>query len=290
MILETRQETIIASDRLQVKVARPGTAYTGSRFDWTGFITQVELDGRHHFCAFESLAPGYGTGGIGLCSAFRQMPETDAAIGAQFAKPGIGLLTRFDDAPYTAFKAYEVEPFAFQEQAGPDLLVQVAEPRRCNGYAFRSERILTVADNRLEIRTTFHNCGDKSLETEEFNHNFVCIDGHSVGPDYRLRMPYEPVPEIARGGPLFDGCSLQWDRVPEEWFMLTLHGGETLPTHWWELVHEPTGVGMRESGDFTISRFDLWGRSYVVSPEVFVRIRLEPGQARTWTRTFEFFD
>ena len=48
----------LKSDRLLVEIAKPGTVYAGSRFDWTGFITQVYLDGKHTFCAYEDVVPG----------------------------------------------------------------------------------------------------------------------------------------------------------------------------------------------------------------------------------------
>ena len=53
----------LANHRLQVEIAEPGEVYHGSRFDWTGFITQVTLDGEHTYCVPESLVPGQGSDG-----------------------------------------------------------------------------------------------------------------------------------------------------------------------------------------------------------------------------------
>ncbi|GJM81015.1 hypothetical protein HMSSN139_35110 [Paenibacillus sp. HMSSN-139] len=60
----------LQNEQLGVKIAELGEVYRGTRFDGAGFITGVELNGRHQFCVPESLVPGSGTGGIGLCSEF----------------------------------------------------------------------------------------------------------------------------------------------------------------------------------------------------------------------------
>jgi hypothetical protein len=56
----------------------------------------------------------------------------------------------------------------------------------------------------------------------------------------------------------------------------------------WELTHLPSGVKMREYDDFTPSRVAVWGTTHVISAEIFVDIYLHPGQAKTWTRKYEF--
>jgi hypothetical protein len=88
---------VIQSDRLKVEIAEPGGVYQGTRFDWTGFITQVTLDGKHTFCVPESYQPGHGTGGIGLCNEFgneKPIAYDDAQPGETFPKLGIGLLAQ----------------------------------------------------------------------------------------------------------------------------------------------------------------------------------------------------
>src|SRR5688572_25534831 len=93
--LPTSDRLHLISDRLRVDIATPGSStYAGSRFDWTGLITQVTLDGRHTFCGQEAT-DGTGTGGIGLCNEFgifEPVGYDDARVGDQFPKLGIGLL------------------------------------------------------------------------------------------------------------------------------------------------------------------------------------------------------
>jgi hypothetical protein len=55
------------------------------------------------------------------------------------------------------------------------------------------------------------------------------------------------------------------------------------------LVHMPTGVGVRETDYFEVSRLAVWGKNHVISPEVFIDIDLQPGAVKQWTREFDFF-
>lgn len=87
--------------------------YSGVRFDWNGFITQVTLDGKHTFCVPEALEPGRGTGGCGLCGEFGihdPLGYDETPIGEYFPKIGAGLLKRPDSEPYDFFRKYEAVP------------------------------------------------------------------------------------------------------------------------------------------------------------------------------------
>ncbi|MBE3039355.1 MAG: hypothetical protein IMZ62_11155, partial [Chloroflexi bacterium] len=44
------ERILLNSQRLEVEISTPGAAYHSTRFDWSGFITQVTLDGAHTFC------------------------------------------------------------------------------------------------------------------------------------------------------------------------------------------------------------------------------------------------
>jgi hypothetical protein len=83
------------NNRLRVGIAEPGTVSRGSRFDRSGLITAVELDGAYRFCRPEDPDPSRGTGGIGLCGEFgieEPIDWDEAAPGEHFPKLGVGLL------------------------------------------------------------------------------------------------------------------------------------------------------------------------------------------------------
>ena len=295
---------VLQSDRLTVEIAQPGSVYSGTRFDWTAFITQVTLDKTHTFCVPESFEPGQGTGGVGLCGEFgieEVIGYDEAQPGDPFPKLGIGLLARPDEQSYNFFRPYEiVAPFPTRVMTGPTQARFTVEPLDCRGYAVRLTKTVTVEGAGLTIAYTLENVGEKPIVTTEYVHNFVRIDEHAIGPDYRLRMPYTIafatppaafVDHMAQMMAVLDvhGGDIRWKATPEGNFYCRPLGFAATDAAQWELVHEPSGVGMREFDDFTPARVVVWGAAHVVSAEIFIPLNIQPGETQYWTRRYEFF-
>lgn len=320
---QTASPIVIRSNRLAIEIAPPGAVYHRTRFDWTGFITQVTLDGKHTFCVPEDYNPNSGSGGIGLCNEFgieKSIGYAEAKPGECFPKLGIGLLTRPDDAAYNFFRPYEIaHPFPILVESGPAQACFVVDPIDCRGYAARETKTVSVEGNCLQISYQLENVGSQPLITHEYCHNFVGIDRQPVGPDYTLRFPY-PVtfdknldmfrgmlpPLLRKITPGFivemlakrmvsqdvldvRGSEIHWKATPTRPFYRRPLGFHPTGQPQWELALASSGVGMREIDDFSPARVALWGVAHVVSAEIFVDIHLLPGQSQTWTRKYEFF-
>lgn len=298
---ETKGEFIVLkSDRLTVEIAVPGTNYRRTRFDWSGWVSQAILDGETTFCVEESLVPGEGTGGGGLCNEFgngEPIGYDDCAVGESFPKLGVGLLTRPDDGRYDFFRPFGLEPFetTYETAADGRSVVFRQAPKPCRGYAAELVKTLSVAGNRLTIAYELRNAGEKRIETSEYNHNFVRIGGADIGPDYEMTLPIASAFEYTRPDrPILaqKGGKLEWLRAPEagESFYALAKAFEPAPGRpSWTLVHKPSGAGMRETVDRPLLRLAVWGQTHVASPEMFVDISLAPGETMRWTREYEFF-
>ena len=317
---------VLRSKRLTVEIARPGDVYYGTRFDWTGFITQVTLDGTHTFCIPESLQEGVGSGGIGLCNEFgidKPLGYAEAAPGKTFPKLGVGLLRRPDDQDYSFGRPYEIDRlFPITIRAAADSLTFTIEPLDCRGYAALMQKTLTVQDNQLEIAYRLKNVGSRAIETNEYCHNFVAIDRQPIGPDYRLRFPYPLAVEkaapayqkmlpaaVRRLSPpaltdwlastrlnpnaspyVFDGDSVRFRCSPQQGlYFRPIHFSRSDQAQW-ELRLLSSQVGLREVDDFAPLRVAVWGAAHVLSAEIFIDLALESGDVKTWTRRYEFFD
>jgi hypothetical protein len=294
----------IHSDQLDVEIAPPGTVYQGTRFDWTGFITQVTLGGSgsthpHTFCVPESLQPGQGTGGIGLCNEFGNdlaVGYADARPGDLFPKLGIGLLQRTDEAPYNFFRPYEIaQRFPIEVETAADRATFTVQPLDCRGYAVRLRKTVAAQGNQIQIAYQLENVGRQPIVTNEYCHNFVGIDRHPIGPDYRLRLPYRIEVEMPSGvmgrmlGVLAIGDQeIGFRATPHQPFYCLLKGFARSERPQWELVHLPSGVAMRETDDRAPSRVAVWGTTHVISAEVFVDVQVQPGETQAWTRRYEF--
>ncbi|GIQ71387.1 hypothetical protein DUZ99_15850 [Xylanibacillus composti] len=289
-----KEKLLLRSDRLAVELERPGTVYRGSRFDWSGWVSAIVLDGEFSFASVESTDPGQGSGGYGLCNEFgieQAIGYADCPVGGQFPKLGVGLITRQDDGDYNFYKPQPVEPFAMSAvQEAEDRVRFEAEPRDCRGYAARLSKIVSVADNRLRIDYKLDNVGEHAIATDEYGHNFIHLNGEPVGPDYELTLPFD-LKQAGELQPVFqaEGPKLSWREQPDRDFYLRLDTGLGGESQSWTLTHKRSGIGMKEILHAPLYRFALWGRGYVVSPEMFVRIQLAPGDSMTWSREYEFF-
>ncbi len=281
----------LQTNRLLVTVREPGADYHGARFDWSGFVAQVRLDGAHTFCVPEQLGGPPRLMGVGLCGEFgirEPLAFDETAVGAQFPKLGVGLLTRPDERPYFLLRPYQVETFPITWSADATTARFVVAPRPCQGYAARLEKTLAVTGAALRVSYTLANVGDRALVTTEYVHNFVGFDDYAAGPDYTL-LTAAPLVGPPPPAPLaVDGAAIAWRAAPAadyEW-TATLSAAPAQP--WWELRHQPSGLWLRETTSFPWQKLNLWGQRHVISPEAFIRVALQPGEQANWWREFTF--
>ncbi|MEF2966881.1 hypothetical protein V3851_13645 [Paenibacillus sp. M1] len=289
----------LKNEKLAVHIAGVGEQYRGARFDWSGFITEVTLlEGKHSFCVPESPVPGKGTGGAGLCSEFgidKPPGFSETPVGGQFPKLGVGLLTRLTDCEYRFFEEYPVSPFEVEvEEASLNLVRFRVQPEDCRGYAVRQFKTVAIEGDRLTVRYELHNVGKEPIYTEEYCHNFFGIDHRPVGPEYILKFPFEPAPwadrEETMAGLVFGAGEVRWSRTPDKPFYFRLPGFDGRRNPWmWELLHLPSGAGVRELSQFPVSSAAVWGEGHVISPEMFIEVNLAPGERKTWERVYHFF-
>ncbi|WP_059046286.1 hypothetical protein [Paenibacillus rubinfantis] len=287
----------LKNEQLRVEIAELGEAYQGTRFDGAGFITGVELNGRHQFCVPESLTPGAGTGGIGICSEFgikEAIGYEDTRIGELFPKLGVGLLTRPDEAEYQFYRDYACQRFETRvEQKGEQQICFTTLPAECRGYAARVQKNIEISGNTLSVTYTVENIGSRILTTDEYSHNFLGFDGDEVGPDYVLKLPFAPRTwsddPATLEGLVFEGDQVTWERRPEKDFYFRMDAFDGRETPWlWELRHRPSGLTVREVSKLPLSSAAVWGHGHVISPEMFVAVHIAPGEEQSWTRSYEF--
>ena len=284
---------ILNNDRLRVEIADLGTIYRGARFDWTGFITQVTLDGKHSFCTPESLVAGEGTGGIGLCNEFgifRPIGYDDARPGEQFPKLGIGLLTKPDDKPHDFAAPYKIQPFPVRMKLEGGGVVYEVDPLPCRGYEAFLRKTIRLQDAALEISYELKNVGKWTIRTHEYNHNFIAIDGRPPGPRYRLRLPKHMAPFSIQSPLCMEGGEVCWCAGVGTPFLTSAPGPyPPIDGPFWELIRQPDGVGLRETVSVPAEHFAIWCTPHLIGPEVFITINLKAGAKMTWTRRYEFF-
>ncbi|MDR3120506.1 MAG: hypothetical protein LBU58_04125 [Clostridiales bacterium] len=286
---------VLQSDRLRVDVSEPGAApNVTTRFDRAGFVEEVVLDGLHRFCASEPHNHGRTSGGRGICNEYVCRTYDDAAVGGYFPKPGVGLLLKEKDEPYSFMNPYKARPFRISVSHSPNALLFVTEPETCIGYALRQEKRLEVNGNRLEMRVTLQNVGERDFEAEEYCHNFLTVNGMAIDPDYKLTIPSitDRGHDAVVGALMGNGKGFTFAGASRKAMFLAVPGEEfeLAPGHAFEWRLENTGEGLRVCGrdQINLSRVSFWAIDHMISIESFHKLRLAPGECGSWTRVWTF--
>lgn len=284
-------EIVIKSNRLKAEILEPGTEYRRQRFDWTGIVSQIELDGKHHFLAREPEIFGQIGDGRGLSSCFEAANgfEYMAALTGEYVpRVGVGMVERNDRSPFSIFHKTDIKPAKMSYQAGENEVTFTVEPMECNGYAYLLNKTLRVSENRLETIYELKNVGEKSLVLDEFNHNYTMLDDYEINGDYEFSVPYN-IKVSPQRGEFSVGYRTVRVNSFDHFFSFGVEGFEGYQRHSWTIRHRPTDISYRETLMAPAVKLFVWGCSTNFCPETYVRIRAVPGQTVSWTRIMEFF-
>lgn len=292
--------------RLQVKFAGPEQLQS-QRFDRTAMVAEVILDGRYAFCTPEQVLPTRRTTlGRGLCGEFVLEGAAEAAgAGQWFCKPGVGLMKQTDRGmPYDMWKQYELRPFPVTAERTAEQVIFRQKGIPCGGYAVDIEKAFSLRDNRLVLDISVRNAGERDCILQEYQHNFLSLEGMPVGEGYVLDLGCDKalpriVNETLRQGDEItlpsavrvEGTSVFWEKDMKE-RILYHRSEEADPSapHRWTLRHLRSRVSVSEETGFCPSRIDIWSVEHCACPEFYQTVRLAPGEAAHWRRVWTFND
>ncbi|MEM7655887.1 MAG: hypothetical protein AAF399_07150 [Bacteroidota bacterium] len=287
----------LENDLVKVQIDLPLESYQQPRFDWSGKISRmwyrgVPVIGREHL-EEERIE----LGGQGLCHEFgieEALGFEEAEIGEWFHKIGVGALKKTDDA-YRFYDAFEVQAADFSVETADDSFRSVAIGPPIRGYAYRLEKEISLTENGLLIDYRLENTGERLIQTQEYNHNFVAIADALMGPDYRLKFGF-PIRQAEIGeivnpeSALFLGADhVGFRQTPPGQFFFGWVGGKQPVAASWSLEHAPSRLGIREIGNFPAVKVNLWGDRHVISPELFAEVVVQPGESQRWQRKYEVY-
>lgn len=295
----------LENERLRVAFAAPEELCT-QRFDHTAQVSEVILDGKYAFCTPEQVLPGrVTTEGRGLCGEFVLAEAAEAAKAGQwFCKPGVGLLKQLaDGAPYDMWKSYECRPFRVTAELTSDRAVfrQAAIP---GSYAVDVGKVFTLEENRLILDITLTNSGEKACFVQEYQHNFVSLEGKAIDRGYILDLACDRTLAQIEGSTLRQGDEIRLpsavaaseNRVVWEKEMtgkvLYHRSGDIDPgkPYRWTLRHTHSPASVTEETDFCPTRIDIWAVEHCVCTEFYNACAIAPGEQAHWRRTWRFED
>jgi len=272
--------------------------YSFSRFDWTGKITSVKFKDKL-ITTVENLKGVYeGLLGKGLYNEFgidAALGFEEAEIGEWFHKIGVGLLKK-QDRQYEFHKPYAIKPAVFEYTTTKKSVIIQCISANVHGYSYELHKKISILNNGFSIHYRLKNTGSKTIQTNEYTHNFMALDPSQIRHYYTLKFPFELQqdlfdehvnPEAAVG---IGKKEFSFMNAPkEQFFFSNLSGGKKVEASW-ELHQHQLGIGVRERTDFQTNKINLWGWGHVISPELFHEISIVPGSSTEWTRHYELFE
>lgn len=254
---------------------------------WFGRWTDVEDPTRHDNVMGTACEFGMGTNGMPPPPGF-----DEAAEGEPFLKIGVGLLRKRGER-YRFAEPYEIlgngEWEVRRDGAAIEFRQELSHP---GGFGYRYRKRIALSDDPgFMIECQIENIGTRPIDQTCYAHNFVRIDDHPIGPDYRLVFPASLTPDRdLKGLAVMEGRVLAFRRP--------LLAGESLYTQFREhelpaqangvlVENTQTGAGLRITGDRPLVRYHLWGTGQVICPEPFVGIRVAPGETLGWKDRYE---
>jgi hypothetical protein len=286
---------MLKNNNLTLTLDRPGETYRMSRFDWNGFVTSVSwkdklLTGREKPADEHDPA----TCGYGLHNEFGiedPVGFSDCAVGDWYLKIGIGLLKK-DSLKHDFYSPHEIRPLTFDVTEGNDSARFSCTQPLVRGYAYRYEKTISLSANGFSISYRLENTGKKPIATDEYTHNFLAFAGEPMDEtvEASFLFPVDQKQFIEAVNPegilKWSGSRLGFSGTPEQqYFFSNLTGSEFRPAEW-TLTSRRHKLAFSESGDFETFKVNLWGWRHVLSPELFRKILLRPGETDTWTRTY----
>jgi len=287
----------LKTERLAIQIQEPGGSYQRSRFDWSGICQQITLDGAARngqiFCSQEATKDDPGTEGVGLIDEFgivTPIGYQEIGVGEWFPKIGVGFLQKTSNELYDFMQDYPIRIVPFKvEQSGDAKIIFIQESNLVDGWGWKLIKTLCLDGASLTIQYMLENIGEKPIATEQYNHNFIAINGKTIGPNYQLRTSFPIDFELVDWGIKVTDNLLNLTAIPSTYISARQSDCAGIQNVEWELTHIPTNHGLRVTEQISLFQFALWAKSYVISPEFFVWIDLQPGESKNWQREYTFF-
>jgi hypothetical protein len=312
----------LSNEKLTVVVFLPDAKkgyYRSTRFDWAGIIPCVSLNGHRFFGEWfiGAYDPMRNDAVVGPSEEFRLDGEPghfpassplltigpraigydEAKPGEAFLKPGVGILKKIDDQPYSGHTIYPVldgGTWTIPKMSRTSITFrQVLNGR--DGWAYVYEKTLTLDANGtgMTLDHSLRNTGQKAIDTKVYDHDFITFDEQAAGPDVVMRLPFVPKSANPLDAPLkIEGKELHFERAMNagELASMSFTGySDKVSDYDIPVENVRTKVGLEQTSDTPISRAYFWTNGRAACPEIYIHVSAEPGKTVHWKLHYRFF-
>ena len=292
----------IANDLVTMDLLLPDFekgSYRATRFDWSGIISRLRYKDHEYIEYWKSTHDPLIHEDLSGPVESSNMPGLgfdEAKPGGKFIRLGIGTLERPDDKPHEIFKTYKIlDHGEWEVKKGKDWISFQQNLSSDIGYGYVYTKKIELKSNEPGFRIIhiLENKGEKTIITDQYNHNFFIIDGTGSGPAIEVEFPYN----ISTENDLEDkmqisGSNLKFLRDFEKgesiWMELDGYSSD-LDDHLVTVRNVKSGAGFRFSIDKPLSKMVFWACQTTYCPENFIMLNIEPGATETWKSDYTLF-
>jgi len=285
-----RDKIVLSSAGLRIELARPGTYYQGTRFDWTGVFRRIELDGEVYCGEWNDFTDPRRHDHV--CGPSEEFFDcVGYGEGESFLKVGVGILKRDTDGPYDWFHCYPIlDPGQWKVEITPTSARFVHELSGVYEYA-KTVEITGEASFRISHRLLWDGSGAwmgpecRQLRLQQYCHNFFTFGLPVVG---RGRSVEYDAPIAGVWRPDSVNCAIDSRRV---WITAEMKPGDKC--YLGEICYgseSPYGLTLRAGdravridGSLPMGTSVLWSNYRVFCPEPYVDLLVEPSVPLEWT-------
>lgn len=219
----------------------------------------------------------------------------EAKPGETFMKIGVGSLVKPDDGKSYQYGArYTIADRGKRTVRSGKTWIEFTQKLSDAygfGYVYVKRLELVKGKPTLILSHSLKNTGKRAFSTDQYCHNFYCIDRAEAGPDYAVdlffpaRFKTDPAPAA-----VIRGRTIVFGEKVEKGFMSWMEGYADSVAHNHAVIRNiRTGAGVDITGDFPMFGFNFYSDPYCVCPEFFVYVTVETGKTARWKRTYRFF-
>ncbi len=296
-------QTLISNGLVKARIYLPDIDngyYRATRFDWSGVMPYLEHDGHSYFGKwFKNYDANMHESVMGPVEEFTPIGYEDAEVGESFLKIGVGTLVKPEESKYNSFNHYEISNNGKWEISERLNEVEFKQILNTHKYSYKYVKHISLPKDKSQMVLShkFTNTGNKTIETQVYNHNFFFIDSLNIGEGYVVKFPFNIVAkrlvkrigefiEIANNEIRFIKDLQDGDQV----YIGSITGYEENSKEYdINIENKKTGVGVNIHGNRPLSKLVFWSAIKTVCPEPYISIKAEPGETVTWEITYTFY-
>lgn len=292
----------ITNGLVSAKIYLPDNAngyYQGTRFDWSGVISELEYKGHSYFGQwFDDYQPKTHDAIQGPVEDFAPLGYEDAGAGKSFVKIGVGVLKKDDLSAYQFSKTYTVvNPGKWDVTIKKDNVKFTHTLNDGDGYSYTYSKTVGLEKGKPELvlRHQLTNTGTKIIETEVYDHNFFLIDKQPTGPGITIDFSFNAQAKGQGFGSIakLDNKQISYLRPlqkNEHVYAGNVTGfSNDLSDYNIHIENKVTGAGVKITCDKPLAKMVFWASSTVSCPEPYIKLKVLPGQSISWNIAYNFY-